>query len=108
MTIVTVPAGAPHRISGRGGRTYSSRVSDGQTVVDLMPEDLDSLLKGPDGNAWAKANPDVVVRMLAPEGVTSYSHAGTEHLVGDDRFVVVTDEVASALRSHGFRDAPGS
>jgi hypothetical protein len=107
MTIVTVPAGAPNRISSRGGRTYSTQVSDGRTVVNLMSEDLDSLLKGPNGKAWAEANPGLAVKMLAPEGATSYSHAGTEHTVGDDRCVVVTDEVASVLRSHGFRDAPG-
>jgi hypothetical protein len=108
MTTINVPTGAPNRIGGRGGRAYSTRSSNGRTVVDVLPEDIESLLTGPEGKAWSKANPGLAVSMLAPEGVTSYSHGGTEVAVGKDRLVVVTDEVAQMLRSHGFRDTPGS
>jgi len=107
MTTINVPSGAPNRISGRGGRAYSTRANDGYTVVDVLPEDIDSLLTGPEGKAWSKANPGLAVSMQAPEGVTSYSHGGAEVAVGKDRLVVVTNEVAQVLRSHGFRDAPG-
>ena len=107
MSTVTVPAGAPKRINSRDGGTYSTRESDGRTVVDLLPQDFESLLNGPQGKSWADANPGLAVRMLAPEGTSSYSYGGTQFQVGDDRLIVVTDEVASALRSHGFRDAPG-
>jgi hypothetical protein len=108
MTTVTVPAGDANRINGRGGRAYATGVSDGRRVVDLLPEDLDSILNGPDGKSWANANPGLAVTLLAPEGVCSYSYEGTEFQVGDDRLIVVTDEIASALRSHGFRNAPSS
>jgi hypothetical protein len=47
----------------------------------------------------------VMVRLMAPEGVTHFSHAGEEHKVAEGGFITVTDEVAATLRSHGFRDA---
>jgi hypothetical protein len=47
----------------------------------------------------------VVVRLIAPEGVSAYSFEGAEHKVGKDGSVTVTDHVASVLRSHGFKDA---
>ena len=108
MTTVTVPAGAPNRISGRSGNAYPTRVSEGRTVVDLMPQDFDSLLNGPEGKSWANANPGLAVRLIAPESVSSYSHDGVEFKVGDDRLVLVAEHVATVLRCHGFRDAPSS
>jgi hypothetical protein len=106
MTIITVPKGAPSRISGRDGRIYSTRVSEDKTVVDMMPQDFEYLLSGPDGKSWAKVNPSVAVRLIAPESVTCYSYDGVEFQIGDDHLVVVADHVASVLRSHGFRNAP--
>jgi hypothetical protein len=108
MTKVTVPPGTPNRISGRDGQIYSTSTSEGRTVVDLMQHDLEALLNGPEAKTWAKANPGLAVKMLAPDGTCSYSYDGKESRIPDDRLIVVTDEVASALRSHGFRDAPGS
>jgi hypothetical protein len=108
MTTITVPAGAPKPIRGRNGGVYSTRMSEGRTVVDMTSEDIESLLSGPQGKVWVDANPGIAIRMLAPESVSSYSYGGTEFQIGDDRTVVVTAEVASVLRSHGFRDAPGS
>src|ERR1700733_8469361 len=105
MTTVNVPKGAPNRISGRDGRIYSIRVSEDRTVVDMMPQDFEFILAGPDGKSWAKANPSVAVRLIAPEHVTCYSYDGVEFQIGDDHLVLVADHVASALRSHGFRDA---
>jgi hypothetical protein len=105
MTTIAVPEGAPNRIIGRGGRTYSTRTIDGRNVVDVLPEDIDSLLTGPEGKSWSKANPGLAVSMKAPEGTTSYSYGGTEVAVGKDRLVVVTAEVASVLLSHGFQFA---
>jgi len=43
MTTVNVPKGASNRISGRDGRIYSTRVSEDRTVVDMMPQDFESL-----------------------------------------------------------------
>jgi hypothetical protein len=107
MSTVNVPAGAPNRISGRGGSAYPTRERGGRTVVDLPQHDLDALLSGPQGKSWADANPDIAISMLAPDGVSSYSYDGVEYQVGDDRLVTVADHIASVLRSHGFRDAPG-
>jgi hypothetical protein len=106
MTTFVVPAGAPNRISGRNGQIYSTRVSEGRTVVDILPQDFESLLSGPLGKSWAKANPGLAVSLLAPEGVCSYSHDGAEFKVCDDGSVLVADHVATVLRCHGFRDAP--
>jgi hypothetical protein len=106
MTTVNVPEGAPNRINGRGGSAYSTRERGGRTVVDLPPQDVDALLSGPQGRSWADANPGIAISMLAPAGVTSYSHDGVEYKVGDDGLVLVADHVANALRCHGFRDAP--
>lgn len=108
MTTVNVPAGAPNRISGRSGHAYATRVREDRTVVDMMPQDFEYLLSGPDGKSWANANPGVAVRLIAPESVSSYSHDGAEFKVGDDRLVLVADHVATVLRCHGFRDAPSS
>jgi hypothetical protein len=108
MTTVTVPAGVPNRLSGRDGQIYSTRTTEGRIVVDLMPHDLDALLNGPEGESWAKVNPGLSLTPLAPAGTCSYSYGGKEFKVPDDRLIVVTDEVASALRSHGFITAPGS
>jgi hypothetical protein len=108
MTTVNVPKGAPNRISGREGRIYSTRVSKDGAVADMTPEDFEYLLNGPDGKTWTKANPDVAFRLMAPENVSSYSYGGTECQIGDDRLVLVAAHVATVLRSHGFRDAPGS
>ena len=44
-----------------------------------------------------------MVRVLAPDGVTSFSHDGVEHKVAKDGSVTVSDPVADVLRSHGFR-----
>lgn len=99
---------ARNRIRGRDGQIYSTGVSEGRTVVDLLPQDLDSLLNGPEGKNWANANPGLAVSMLAPDGVCSYSHDGVEFKVGDNGLVLVADYVANALRSHGFRAATGS
>jgi hypothetical protein len=44
----------------------------------------------------------VMVRMLAPDGVTSTSVEGKELAIGDDRTLTVTDTVAETLRCHGF------
>jgi hypothetical protein len=107
MSTVNVPAGAPNRINGRGGSAYSTRERGGRTVVDLPPQDLDVLLSGPQGKSWADANPGIAISMLAPNGVSSYSHDGVEYKVGDDHLVLVADHVASVLCSHGFQDAPG-
>jgi hypothetical protein len=82
-------------------------VSEDKTVVDMMPQDFEYLLSGPDGKSWAKVNPSVAIRLIAPENVTCYSHDGVEFKIGDDRLVLVADHVASVLRSHGFRDAAG-
>jgi hypothetical protein len=89
----------------RGGSAYPTRERGGRTVVDLPSHDLDALLSSPQGRSWAEANPGIAVSMLAPDGVSSYSHDGVEYKVGDDRLVLVADHVASALRSHGFRMA---
>jgi hypothetical protein len=47
----------------------------------------------------------ILVRMIAPEDVTSYSHDGEQHDIGKDRVVTVSDDLAAILRSHGFKDA---
>lgn len=47
----------------------------------------------------------VMVRLRAPEGVTSFSHQGTEQTVDDDSSVSVDASVAVVLRSFGFKDA---
>ena len=49
MSTVNVPAGAPNRISGRGGSAYPTRERGGRIVVDLPQHDLDALLSGPQG-----------------------------------------------------------
>jgi hypothetical protein len=67
MTTLNVPRGAPNRINGREGRIYSTRVGKDGAVVDMMSEDFEHLLHGPDGNSWTKANPDVAFRLMAPE-----------------------------------------
>jgi hypothetical protein len=108
MTTFAVPAGAPNRIGGRGGRIYPTRVSEGRTVVEMMPEDFESLLSGPQGKSWRDANPGLAVSLRAPAGVCSYSYEGTEFKVGDDGLVLVADHVANALRCHGFSHAPGA
>ena len=47
----------------------------------------------------------VIIKLIAPEGVSSFSHDGAEHKVGKDGSITVPDHVASVLRSHGFKDA---
>jgi len=44
----------------------------------------------------------VMVRLVAPDGVTSFSCEGVEHKVGKDRSITVTEHVAGTLKSHGF------
>ena len=47
-------------------------------------------------------------RLIAPEGVTQYSHNGHTFEVGADGFIDVDERVAQALEAHGFKtpDAP--
>ena len=45
-----------------------------------------------------------MVKMLAPDGVTSFSHDGQEHRIGKDGSIAVHAPVADVLRSHGFRE----
>jgi hypothetical protein len=49
-----------------------------------------------------------MVRLVAPEGVTHYSHNGHGFEVGTDGAVEVPDHVVSTLEAHGFKrpDAP--
>lgn len=47
----------------------------------------------------------VMIKLIAPEGVSSFSHDGAEHKVGKDGSITVDDHVATVLRSHGFKDA---
>ena len=47
----------------------------------------------------------VMRKLIAPEGITSFSHGGTEHKINKDGSITVDDKVASALRAHGFKDA---
>jgi len=44
----------------------------------------------------------VFVKLRAPHGATSYSHAGTEHQIAKDGHVTVDENVAATLLSHGF------
>jgi hypothetical protein len=46
-----------------------------------------------------------MVRMIAPEGCTSFSHGGVEYKISGDRLVTIEAHVAETLRSHGFLDA---
>lgn len=43
-----------------------------------------------------------MVRLLAPEGVSSFSHAGHSFDVADDGTLDVADHVVTEARSHGF------
>jgi hypothetical protein len=52
----------------------------------------------------SKSTP-AMIKMIAPEGVSSFSHDGVDHKVGKDRSITVAYHVADVLRSHGFRDA---
>jgi hypothetical protein len=47
----------------------------------------------------------VLIKMHAPDGVSAFSHEGTEHKVGKDGTILVEKPVADVLRAHGFRDA---
>lgn len=42
-------------------------------------------------------------RMMAPEGVTNYSHNGHAFDIADDGVVDVDDKVAGILSAHGFK-----
>jgi hypothetical protein len=46
-----------------------------------------------------------VVKLIAPDGVASYSYCGQEHPVGKGGNVTVDEHVAGVLTSHGFRVA---
>ena len=47
----------------------------------------------------------VMVKMRAPAGITSYSHGGVEHEIGDSGTVEVDESVGDVLRSFGFTPA---
>lgn len=47
----------------------------------------------------------VMVKLVAPEGVTSYSHGGIEHKLDKTGTVTVRADLADILRAHGFKDA---
>jgi hypothetical protein len=47
-----------------------------------------------------------MIRLFAPAGAANYSYGGIEMPVGADGSVEVSDQVAVALREHGFTDAP--
>ncbi|WP_024517065.1 hypothetical protein [Bradyrhizobium sp. Tv2a-2] len=44
-----------------------------------------------------------MVRLVAPDGVTHFSHNGHEFEVGEDGHVEVADHIAPHLLPHGFR-----
>lgn len=47
----------------------------------------------------------VMIRMVAPDGMTGCCVEGVDLPIGEDRTVTVTEAVAETLRSHGFRPA---
>jgi hypothetical protein len=47
----------------------------------------------------------VMVKMLAPEGASSFSHEGVELKIGKDGSITVEAGVAAVMQSHGFRAA---
>lgn len=47
--------------------------------------------------------PPVMVKMIAPEGCSSFSHDGSTHKIGKDRTIEVEGHVAAILKSHGFQ-----
>lgn len=47
----------------------------------------------------------VMIRLIAPDGTTSFSHEGAERNVDKDGSITVPKNVADVLRTHGFRDA---
>ncbi len=106
--VIDVPRGTFQRlIGGNQGKLWLDCNPEAQEWIGRNPGDMTCHAfpgehRPPPHVAAPTIAPVIMVRMRAPDSVTSLSIEGADLVIGDDRIVAVTEAVAEMIRGHGF------